>query len=320
MLFFRFSEARCVPTARAVASLFLPVFSPVWCWALKTKVLLHGVMLWVISETVGDGLLSALKGEWHDCGLLCCTKGGCSPIKSTNPQACTHMWELSGLLLSAQPRQCIILPIHVLCTWATVRFVVELSVNDQHHLPEAKQRAASGEADEWTELRPPDDKLNMEALQCLCLHSVLPCPRQHFPQQHATHTKRRGEQEEEEEEEEKWRGGSEGKNSEVCEGSSDHLRRQHPRPDARIVFVRSVYAVNCILIWRHWENRLTFYPHNQQQSADWSRVRSLLVYCCADNKRWTRGDFFGPLFLILFQIFYAFHMTCHNTIFKIIWI
>lgn len=78
MLFFRFSEARCVPTARAVASLFLPVFSPVWRWALKTKVLLHGVMLWVISETVGDGLLSALKGEWHDYGLLCCTKGSCS--------------------------------------------------------------------------------------------------------------------------------------------------------------------------------------------------------------------------------------------------
>lgn len=203
MLFFRFSEARCVPTARAVASLFLPVFSPVWRWALKTKVLLHAVMLWVISETVGDGLLSALKGEWHDCGLLCCTKGGCSPIKSTHPQACTHMWELSGLLLSAQPGQCIILPIHVLCTWATVRFVVELSVNDQHQLPEAKQRAASGEANEWTELRPPDDKLNMEALQCLCLHSVLPCVPGNTFHNSTPHTQRGGMYRKEKKKEEK---------------------------------------------------------------------------------------------------------------------
>lgn len=269
MLFFRFSEARCVPTARAVASLFLPVFSPVWRWAPKTKVLLHGVILWVISETVGDGLLSALKGEWHDCGLLCCTKGGCSPIKSTHPQACTHMWELSGLLLSVQSGQCIILPIHVLCTWVTVRFVVELSVNDQHQLPEAKQRAASGEADEWTELQPADDKLNMEALQCLCLHSILPCVPSNTFHNSTPHTQRGGMNRKKKEEEKKKK--SEGvvqRGETVCEGSSDHLQRQHPHPDARTVFVRGVYAVNSILIWRHWENRLTFYPHNQQQSAD----------------------------------------------------
>lgn len=141
------------------------------------------------------------------------------------------------------------------------------------------------------------------------------CPRQHFPQQHATHAKRRDEQEEEEEE--KWRGGVEGRNSEVCEGSSDHIRRQHPQPDARIVFVRGVYAVNWILIWRQWENRLTFYPHKQQQSADWSQVRSLLlVYCCADNKRWTRGDFFGLLFSNFFSNFCTFfmHSTWHAII------
>lgn len=107
-------------------------------------------------------------------GFYAAQKGAVALLKAhTHKHA--HTWELSGLLRSAQPRPCIILPIHVLCTWATVRFVVELPVNDQHQLPEAKQRAASGEADEWTELRPPDDKLNMEALHCLCLHPVLRC-------------------------------------------------------------------------------------------------------------------------------------------------
>lgn len=208
--------------------------------------------------------------RWKENGMIVgfyVAQKGCSPIKSTHPQACTHMWELSGLLLSAQPGQCIILPIHVLCTWATVRFVVELSVNDQHHLPEAKQRAASGEADDWTELQPPDDKLNMEALQCLCLCSVLPCVPGNTFHNSTPHTQRGGMNRKKKKEEKKKKSEGVAQTGEtVCEGSSD-LQRQRPHPDARIVFVRGVYAVNSILIWRHWGNRLTFYPYNQQQSA-----------------------------------------------------